>query len=134
MEAGVISSSRTPKALISLLSNDVVVVELDDYVSIDVDDVIQIVNKQGELTENKKHPVVSIPSEFTSITKEARHFMSGKEAAKYTSADAFVIRSLAHKILADFYLRFQNPVVPTKVFRTKEEAIEWAAQTVKTRQ
>ena len=131
MEKGVVSSVRTPKSRISLLKNGVVVIEIDDYVTVEVDDIREIVRMQGELTGHKKLPVVTAPSEFTSISKEARHFMSGNDAAKYTSADAFIIRSLAQKILADFYLRFQNPVVPTKVFRNKEEAIEWAAQTIK---
>lgn len=127
METDVISSVRTSKSTIHLLSNGVVIVEVDDNVMVELNDIKEIVRMQGELTDQKKHPVVTVPSEFTTISKEARHYMSGKEAAKYTSADAFIIRALAHKILADFYMRFQNPVVPTKIFRTREEAVEWAA-------
>lgn len=120
------ASVTTSKSTISLLVNGVVVVEVADNVILDVSDVKEIVEKQGELTGGKKHPVVTVPSEFTSVTKEAREFMSGKEAAKYTSADAFVIRSLPQKILADFYMRFQKHTVPTKIFRKKEDAVEWA--------
>lgn len=124
--AEVLSSVRTSKSSIHLLTNGVVVIEVDNNVVIEVEDVKDIVKSQGELTGKKKHPVVTVPSEYTSVTKEARHFMSGKEAAKYTLVDGFVIRALAQKILANFYMRFQKPVVPTKIFRTKEEAVEWA--------
>ncbi|MFZ5552363.1 MAG: hypothetical protein ACOZCO_04550 [Bacteroidota bacterium] len=124
------ASVTTSKSTIYLLTNGVVVVEVIDNVVLDVSDLKEIVKKQGELTGNKKHPVVTIPSEFTSVTKEAREFMSGKQAAKYTLADAFIIRSLPQKILADFYIRFQKHAVPTKIFRTKEEAVKWAGKFV----
>ncbi len=35
---------------------------------------------------------------------------------------------MAHKILANFYLKITNPERPTKFFKNKEEAIQWLKQ------
>ena len=43
-------------------------------------------------------------------------------------AEAFLLTSLAQKILINFYIRFDKPLVPSKVFTNKEKAIEWLRQ------
>jgi hypothetical protein len=40
-------------------------------------------------------------------------------------ADAFVIDSLAQRILGNFYLKFNKPQFPTRFFNSKEEALIW---------
>jgi len=49
-------------------------------------------------------------------------------ANKHGKVDAFVIHSLPQKILANTYLRFQTPTIPTKFFSSEEKAVKWLKQ------
>lgn len=44
---------------------------------------------------------------------------------EHTLADAIVVVGLLQRITADFYLKFNKPEVPTKIFRTEIKAREW---------
>ena len=46
----------------------------------------------------------------------------------YSKADAFIINSLAQKILANFYVKINKPERPTKFFDKEDEALEWLKQ------
>ena len=48
-----------------------------------------------------------------------------KEGSIYKLADAFVISSLAQKIIANFYMKVNKPFVPTKFFNNESDAINW---------
>lgn len=56
---------------------------------------------------------------------EVREWASAPDGNKNTIADALVISSLPHKILANFYLKFNKPVKPTKIFNARDKAIAW---------
>lgn len=43
----------------------------------------------------------------------------------YSKADAFVLNSIAQKILANFYVKINKPERPTKFFNNSEEALIW---------
>ncbi|MFN5418511.1 MAG: hypothetical protein ACK5B9_15745 [Flavobacteriia bacterium] len=51
---------------------------------------------------------------------EVREWASAPDGNKNTIADALVISSLPHKILANFYLKFNKPVKPTKIFNARD--------------
>jgi len=48
-----------------------------------------------------------------------------KSGSKYKIADAFIIHTLSQKIIANFYLKIQKPVVPTKFFSNSMDAEKW---------
>jgi len=33
--------------------------------------------------------------------------------------------SLASSIIGNFYIKFNNPSIPTKLFKTEDEALDW---------
>jgi len=86
---------------------------------------VLIVEAMGKLGGGKKYPVLIDAGEFSSIDKETRIFPAAAESNIYTLADAIAYCNLAQKLLADFYLKHNRPVVPTRVFPTKTEAIAW---------
>jgi len=83
------------------------------------------VKASGKLTSEKKVPVLIIGGAFTSVTKEAREFMASQESLMYSKAEAFLVTSLPQKILINFYIKFNKPLVPTQTFIEKEKAIDW---------
>ncbi len=59
------------------------------------------------------------------IDPEVRKWASAPDGNKKTIADAILINSLAHKLQANFYLKFNKPVKPTKLFNAREKAVVW---------
>ena len=54
-----------------------------------------------------------------------REYTSSAEENKYTIADAIVTSTLSLNMAAKFYVRFNKPQMPTKVFKSRDEAIPW---------
>ena len=91
----------------------------------ELSDAILIVEAMGKISKGKKYPVLIDAGEFASVDKEVRIFSASEESNLYTIADAIAYYSFAQKLIADFYIKNNQPVVPTKAFPTKEEAIKW---------
>lgn len=62
---------------------------------------------------------------FADVDTEVRKWAADQNGNQYTKADAIVVSSLPQKILADFYLKFNRPAKPTKIFRDRQKAIDW---------
>lgn len=79
----------------------------------------------------KKYPLTKVGMtlvEFglgASIEKEAREFASTKAANTRTHGAAILVKNLAQQLIGDYYLRFNHPRYPTKVFYKKEKALAW---------
>lgn len=77
------------------------------------------------LKKGEKAPVLIVSEEYTSITSAGMKYSAGPEGTKYSKAEAFVIHSLFQKMLANFYLNFNKPKVPTRFFNEYTEAEKW---------
>jgi len=91
----------------------------------EIEDVIENVEATGKLSGYKKVPVLIIGGAFTSVSKEARAFMASEESLKYSTCEAFLLNSLAQKLLISFYIKINKPLVPTAIFTDKNKAINW---------
>ena len=78
-----------------------------------------------ELGMGKKMPVYIDTCNFMSITSEAKEYASSSESSEFTLANAVLVDSLGKKLLFNFFMNITKPVVPTKGFNSKEEAIKW---------
>lgn len=63
--------------------------------------------------------------ENAEIDDEARKWASDPTGNNFTIADAFVIQSMAQKMIGNFYLTFHKPVKPTRLFNSLEDALAW---------
>lgn len=62
---------------------------------------------------------------FSEVDPKVREWMASPPIRSYTKADAIVINSLPLKMLADFYLKFDKPVNPTRIFNSIDKALDW---------
>lgn len=76
-------------------------------------------------TKDEPKLVLNTVAPHTNITAEARKFMSNSLNTNYVIAEAFIIHSLAQRLLASFFIKIDKPKLPTKFFNKREEAIEW---------
>ncbi len=72
-----------------------------------------------------KYKVLTVPQLNADIEPEVRNYLVQPQRAERVSADALVINNLPHRLLADFYLKFNRPDIPTRFFSSEEEAREW---------
>jgi hypothetical protein len=106
-------------------------IHIKAHADLQLEDAVEIVETIGKIGNGKKFPVLIDAGEFANVDKEARIFSASKESNIYTIADAIAYHSFAQKLVANFYLKHNHPVVPTKVFPEKAEAITWLKHFVK---
>jgi hypothetical protein len=96
----------------------------DDYL-LTLKDAKEITRKIGELSGGKKIRQLYIPGEFNEVDREVLDYSAGEEGQKYSYAEAYVVKSLALRIMGNFYLKVKKPLNPAQLFKTREEAINW---------
>ncbi|MES2680559.1 MAG: hypothetical protein V4635_11765 [Bacteroidota bacterium] len=79
----------------------------------------------GRMLDYKKAPLLITFDEFAIPPAETREFWAKKEACPYASADAYITSTFGHKLIGNFYLAFNKPGRPTRIFAQQKEAVEW---------
>jgi len=59
-----------------------------------------------------------------------REYASSKEANNRSNGSAILVKNLAQQLIGDYYLKFNHPRYPTKVFYKKEKALLWIKKTL----
>lgn len=77
------------------------------------------------ITKGITHKSLMVAGEFSNPDMEVMKHQSRGEGIFFSLADAFVIHSMPQKILANFYLKINKPMLPTKFFNKIEEAEIW---------
>lgn len=110
---------------ISLRKDGIVQVNIEPYYHVAVDDVKIIVRAAHELANYKKHIILILAGSNSIPTDDARAYLASIDCNPLAIAEAYVITSLAQKIIGNFYLNFNKPVIPTKIFNYEDEAVKW---------
>jgi hypothetical protein len=77
------------------------------------------------LARSESIPMLTTLDENASPSAETRDFWAKNDNCPYVSAEAFVAENFSHKLIGNFYLQFNRPARPTRVFTTEEEALDW---------
>lgn len=93
-----------------------------------IEDLRTLVKAQEEHLGSEKLPVLVMCAENASTNTDLLKVLSKNQNNPFSKADAFVIESMAQKILANFYIRIFKPERPTKFFNNKHEAVAWLKQ------
>ena len=62
------------------------------------------------------------------ILPSAKKWMSDPERISRSRADAFVLDSLAKRLIVNFYIKHNKPKVPTMTFSSEKKALTWLRQ------
>lgn len=79
----------------------------------------------NEITGGKKHLFIFQADQYVTVNKEARINAISMEAKTPIKATVVYVTNLAHKIVAEFYYKFNKPVQPYKVASEFEDGIKW---------
>ncbi|MDH5542455.1 MAG: hypothetical protein OEY64_05780 [Nitrospinota bacterium] len=72
-----------------------------------------------------KRPVLIDIRQLKSITREAREYYAGEEVANFGSSVALLTSSPATKVIGNFFLKFNKPTLPFRIFTSELEAVHW---------
>ncbi len=113
---------RRKDEIIELVSNESHVYEIKD-----IKENHEAIKK---LSRGKKALCLTITGKYASVSRESRDFVASGPHVSFIKAEAFIVRSLAHKILARFYIKMSKPKVKTGFFTSVESALKWLKEKV----
>ena len=115
-----------PSADVMLLDNGFIHIHIktEQEVTMDIAKAIaeareRLSNKISRLILYTSNSKIVIPS------VSVRSFVASKERSKYIRANAGVIHSLPQKLIANFYLKMNQPSAPTMFFEDEQNAVDW---------
>ncbi len=108
-----------------LLKNGIVASEYTEDTHLTMEKVKAINTVMHELTGGKATGQLFIACPGLTVEKEVREFGATAQANRYTLYSAIVCNSLAHRILGNFFIKVQQPKVPTRMFSNCNDAILW---------
>jgi hypothetical protein len=81
----------------------------------------------AELCDGKRRPILVDLRPIRSQSAEARAVFAGPDATAVSLAVALVIGSPLTRVLGNFFLGFNRPAMPTRLFTSIAEAEVWLA-------
>jgi hypothetical protein len=112
-------------AKVQLFDNKLIRLEAFGDVQINLAMAREMNSTIGILSKGKPALVLLVGNALTKVDQEAMDLSSSEEGLQYTIGDAMVVKSIKERVLANFYLKFNRPKKPTKIFNSEEEAIKW---------
>lgn len=112
---------------IEFWDNTIIYIKLKENIQIELEDVQrQYLFLKSKFDGINKHIILVEPGLDTGISKEAREFSSKPVTNEMTTATAVIVKSLAHRILINFIIKFTHQqTMKMKMFDDKQKAIDW---------
>jgi hypothetical protein len=108
------------------IDDDIMYITVKPDVLVELDMVKEVVAVQREVLQGQPILVLLDVSKAEGVTEAAREYTSGEHVEGLQIAMAIVISSsLPMRLFANFFIKFNRPPAPTKMFNTKEQAISW---------
>ena len=128
----VVKSIDLEATRVDLRSDGILHIHIRAGTDMQLDDAVATLSAMRKLGRGKKFPVLIDAGEFAAVDKEVRIFSAAAEGNLYTLADAIVHQSFAQQLIANFYVKHNKPVVPTRVFADHRSALRWLKAFLKT--
>lgn len=79
-----------------------------------------------EFMGDKKHmAIIDFGASVGSTTEGRKVYAVSDYLLKNRIADAFLVRSLSMRLIANFFIRVTKPKIPTRLFTSEVEAFKW---------
>jgi hypothetical protein len=86
----------------------------------------------NDFVAGKRYPFIYCAEDgLVVFTNEGNTYSRQNQHVFPKLCSAFVVKSLAQRLIASFYLKFNKPVTPSKVFNRPEEAETWCLAQLK---
>jgi hypothetical protein len=113
------------KARVGLRPDGIVQTDVYEEKELALPDVKEIIDAIAILGGKQMRPQLIVAGPLSGPDMQAMNYLASAESSPYAIAEAYVIQSLSQKILGKFYLSFNKPARPTRMFGNEEDAVEW---------
>lgn len=113
------------KCTLQLIDGYIFCIRMNDNEELDIEDTEEIFNLRKQWFGNKKYVVIVVSGNHSSISAEGRKRAAEPEYALNRVAFAMVVNSLAQRLIGNFYIRFDKPPAPARLFNDETKAIQW---------
>jgi hypothetical protein len=98
--------------------------KLNEGEEVSLDDISKIYTFISEKCKGERKPVLIELGYGSSLAEGVYEYMADNDN-RFSTADAILISTFAHKIATTFYLRHFKPQRPTRVFSDVFDALAW---------
>lgn len=88
----------------------------------------EIVYTRLNFTNQVPYPAMVVNQGVISMDKAARDFLSSAAGVEGILAGAIIIDSVFTSYLGNFYLQVSRPKIPSRIFTSKSDAMQWLQQ------
>lgn len=81
-----------------------------------------------KLSQDKKRPLLVDFTGLHSMDSAARDYYISERSGSLLAACGGVTRSMIGRVISNFFIGFNKPPTPVKLFKTEQESIEWLKQ------
>lgn len=107
------------------IEGDLLHIVFREDADIDVEEILESKQARIDLQKGKPMKVLVDARGLFHISKEARDIAAEEHHAKMSVAMALVSNSLSTRIISNFFIKFNKPKSPTKMFNSKSKALLW---------
>lgn len=97
-------------------------------VKLEASDIWESRDQSVNYMPGKKFFVLFEVEENFDVSVDGRRAGASEEYSRHVAAVALCSNRLHEKIIGNLFLKINNPIVPTRFFDKREEAIEWLKQ------
>lgn len=112
-------------ATIWVRSDNIVQVDSAENAFYTLVETLEVHNKINELTDYKPMLILHVTGKYANVDADTREFLASENGLRYVIAQAFVLHSMAQRMVANFFMNIDRPKKPTKFFDAQEEAEKW---------
>lgn len=127
-EVTVVKEIDLPEVHIALKSDGIVHVMLKDNTVLDIELQMRMLEAYNVVTSKVLTPFIFEAEDNINVTKEARDNAIIIEEISPCKAMAVIVNNLANAMIGNFYLKFNKPKRPYKVFKNREDGLKWLEQ------
>ena len=108
------------------IEENVIYLIYKDKADVDIDEIEENIAVKTKLQDGKAMKTLVDVTGVWQYSNEAREIVSSKRFKKITIAMAVVVGySLPLKMVANFFIKINKPLTPTKLFNSKKDAQDW---------
>jgi hypothetical protein len=84
-----------------------------------------------KISGGKKLPILVDFTALRGMEPDARDYYISERAGSLLAACGGITRSMIGRVISNFFIGFNKPPTPVKLFSTEEQSIEWLKQFIK---
>jgi len=120
---------NTRTARVEKTSEGIVVTRILPEVQQDLNDAVENISVSAEACAGQRVPIIVDLRAAMPLDAETRHYYTGKRLTDcFTSLAILAPAGAFGKMMGNLYLRVANPGIPSRLFDSESDAMQWSAK------